>query len=550
MKPISVTAYRNQYTPRQLSPVSPVVLFLIVFSVTVGFALYTNHAWEDWYITFRASKNLAMGNGLVFTPGERLHTFTSPIGTLIPALLSYLVGSNNDDLVLWLFRAIGACLLGASGLLVLRSARQVMRNSLAMLLAVAALAFDAKTVDYSINGMETAFMIFFLSLLVYVLTVPVKYPVFGLALVVAGLMWSRPDSFIYIGAVMAGFVAFNPQSRMARSRVEWLSVFVRAGLLGLALYLPWVIWAWWYYGTPIPNTITAKGLGAPDALTLAKEFILFPFTTLFSIDNSVHKTFSPAYMALGGWVSAIPLISKLFTFVSILYWVLPFASRSVRAWSLAAYLGHFYLSHVMPICFPWYVPSVGFLSIWALSLAFNGLLSWVSIRRPRFVPLLKAFAGSVVAFQLVVLLCVAYQMRIQQQTIEVANRKAIGTWLRSNARPGSTVFLECLGYIGFYSELKMYDYPGLSSKEMVAARKVLGSNDYNKLITYLKPDFLVVRPTDGINAAVLNQYREMKRFDRSDEVRSYAFLPGRGYLQYDQVFTIYGRKEASALVSD
>src|SRR3990170_2242051 len=80
----------------------------IVALIPMLFALYTNNAWEDWYITYRASKNLALGHGLVFTPGERVHSFTSPIGTLIPALLAFLTRAANDDLVLWLYRAISS----------------------------------------------------------------------------------------------------------------------------------------------------------------------------------------------------------------------------------------------------------------------------------------------------------------------------------------------------------------------------------------------------------------------------------------------------------
>ena len=54
-------------------------VFLGIFIIAVSFALYTNHAWEDYYITYRPSKNLATGHGLVFTPGQRTHTFTSPL---------------------------------------------------------------------------------------------------------------------------------------------------------------------------------------------------------------------------------------------------------------------------------------------------------------------------------------------------------------------------------------------------------------------------------------------------------------------------------------
>jgi hypothetical protein len=57
-----------------------VAVGVAVFLVALVFAIYTQHVWEDYWITFRCSRNLATGNGLVYTPGERLHSFTSPLG--------------------------------------------------------------------------------------------------------------------------------------------------------------------------------------------------------------------------------------------------------------------------------------------------------------------------------------------------------------------------------------------------------------------------------------------------------------------------------------
>ena len=39
------------------------IVFAVLFAVATLFAVYTQHVWEDFYITYRASKNLATGNG-------------------------------------------------------------------------------------------------------------------------------------------------------------------------------------------------------------------------------------------------------------------------------------------------------------------------------------------------------------------------------------------------------------------------------------------------------------------------------------------------------
>ena len=83
-------------------------------AVPLLFAALTNHAWEDYYITLRASRNLVDGHGLVFQPGERVHTFTSPLGVLVPAFFTWVVGSGHEAAALWLFRGLSAGLLGAA----------------------------------------------------------------------------------------------------------------------------------------------------------------------------------------------------------------------------------------------------------------------------------------------------------------------------------------------------------------------------------------------------------------------------------------------------
>ena len=82
------------------------LIFALACALPLVFAIYTQHAWEDYYITFRASRNLATGHGLVFNAGDRLQTFTSPIGTLLPALASFLTGNGSDVAPLWLYRTL------------------------------------------------------------------------------------------------------------------------------------------------------------------------------------------------------------------------------------------------------------------------------------------------------------------------------------------------------------------------------------------------------------------------------------------------------------
>lgn len=83
------------------APRIPIFAAALVATACLGFALFTGHIWEDYFITFRSSLNLATGHGLVFQPGERVHTFTSPLGTLLPALFALGGGEEVVARALW-----------------------------------------------------------------------------------------------------------------------------------------------------------------------------------------------------------------------------------------------------------------------------------------------------------------------------------------------------------------------------------------------------------------------------------------------------------------
>lgn len=51
----------------------PLGVFALACIVPLAFALYRQHAWEDYFITFRASRNLATENGLVFNVGDKVY---------------------------------------------------------------------------------------------------------------------------------------------------------------------------------------------------------------------------------------------------------------------------------------------------------------------------------------------------------------------------------------------------------------------------------------------------------------------------------------------
>ena len=141
----------------------------------------------------------------------------------------------------------------------------------------------------------------------------------------------------------------------------------------------------------------------------------------------------------------------------------------------------------------------------------------------------------------------AREMKAQQAIIEDGLRRKIGEWLHENASPGDTVFMEPLGYIGYFSGLRTYDFPGLSSPKVVEAISRLGL-DYAPLIRELKPTWLVLRPREmaaihNVNPMLLQwDYAPVQTFDRRAAVKQLD-VHGLGYIEYDAAFMVFKRRQ-------
>jgi hypothetical protein len=140
----------------------------------------------------------------------------------------------------------------------------------------------------------------------------------------------------------------------------------------------------------------------------------------------------------------------------------------------------------------------------------------------------------------------AKQLKLQQEIIENSTRREIGLWLREHSAPDDTVLLEPLGYIGYFSGLKTYDVPGLSSREVVEVERRFGVV-WGAIAAELHPEWLVLRPHD-IHAIAQShphlleeQYERVREFNVRNQVERLAIY-GRGYLEFDSVFTIFRRR--------
>jgi len=509
----------------------------------LGFAAFTGHMWEDYFITLRSSRNLVEGHGLVFTPGERVHTFTSPLGVLLPALCSALAGPEREVLSLWLFRVLSVGFLAAAALLTWRRFDDLRVGAIGRVAFFGLVLADAKLTDFSINGMETAILVFFVLSLWAELERSAGPRIGPLALACAGLMWTRPDGCIPAAVLVVSHLLFRGRNGGAKP-VSWRPLLLGIGV-SILIYLPWFLWAWWYYGSPIPHTIIAKS-GVTPPVRLA-DFALIPWSTLRGL-TMFPDLFLPTYWSHGGWPPGLRYFGYGLSLLGAFAWVVPPLPGPLRRASFALFLGMFYVCTI--ILFPWYSPP--WMVLAALVVAFTldhfasrataGNVAWLAST-------VRIGTALIVAVQATLLVATAWQMRVQQRVIEHGVRQSIGEWLRAHAKPTDSVLMEPLGYIGYYSRLKTYDFPGLSSPEVVQVIRS-GVRRYADLIATLRPTWLVLRPSevaadDFAQRPVLRDYHLVKSWNALPELDAVPYLPGRKWVEWDARFHVYQYRPAA-----
>ncbi len=244
-------------TMRTLLQALPWLLVLLLTGLNLAFA-HRMMVNDDAYITYRVARNLANGLGPVFNPGERVLSITTP-GYMLLLAASSLWSQDFETLALvW----NGLALLALGGLLIDASSAGADQRSPALAALAAAVAVAIVLANPLLSasvGMETP---------LYLAALLAVFAAYRRA-------WQHPagEQRWLLAAAAAAAIAFllRPDGALAglvvgahwlvtRRRVPWGALAV-----GLLLALPWVLFAWSYYGSPLPNTLAAKiSQGLPD----------------------------------------------------------------------------------------------------------------------------------------------------------------------------------------------------------------------------------------------------------------------------------------------
>lgn len=500
-------------------------------------AWHTNSVWEDGLITLRQSINWVEGRGLTYNPSEIVQGYTSTLGMLLLALFYKLFAQSEPLTALYVYRALSILILGCSGVLIVKLFSLASgKLSYWSLYPVLLLSLDFKAMLFSINGQEPAFTALFILLaLIAAIIDSSKCRICLMSLATLGLQLNRPEGFVYICAVMFGDIfRLKPENRFKRVKQNLLAISI-----AITLYLPWLIFATLYYGNPIPNTIYAKGAAVTWGVFFDK---LLP-----GLIQTSAIVLGPTYFIIASW----PLIA-IFSLLSVLIcsfcWIISEVSEFTKFVSIAALLSLLYLvlvaatSHNYPwsLPFPWYFISVTLF----VHLTLGSIFSNSFIKETR--SLFKKICLSIIPFFIICPMIGVYRYDynssfIRQAFVENMVRRPIGEWLKQHISQDDTVFTECFGYIGFYSNAHILDYPGLVSKRVVELRRSRNL-DFFGLFNELQPNWLVLRFSEAEIAeskSLLNNYDLVKVFEISQELDP----SGQARSYFDAAFKVFKKNQ-------
>ncbi|OGV35572.1 MAG: hypothetical protein A2020_07165 [Lentisphaerae bacterium GWF2_45_14] len=514
------------------------LLFVIAsVAVCLSWSLYTRQVWEDFFITYKYSRNLVEGNGLVYMPGEKVHGFTSPLGVLLPAVCGLISGPRNYDAAIWLFRILFCIPAFTAGCILLMKCFKEEGKSFPIPAVFAGVLylFESKSVAYSMNGMETSFILFFLAWTIYMYRYGFCRYWLPVGIAWAGLMWTRPDSFLYIGGLaLAGFI-FRESGAL-----KYIISTVKSAIVTTVLYLPWFIWAWVYYGSPVPNTVMAKG-----AMSMGQDLMTMLWKPIYYFRALMAAVFAPSYFSPPTWPPYVFWFCFALGTLVFIYWTFFFVKDKFgRMLSLVFFLMSFYLLSI-PVCYPWYLPPVALIGIF-VSVSATSTLTRRFIADKTTRKQLSIFLLSFIAISFAMIFgMMTYMEKIRQTVIEDGTRKQIGLWLNANTAKTDRIYLECLGYIGYFADRKMLDYPGLATPEVTKVVKEYKRN-FHEVPEKLKPEWIVLRYFEAERFARYKYFKDcyepVVEFNSLGFSDLYGYIPGENNIYFDAWFIVFKRK--------
>jgi hypothetical protein len=367
---------RLVYNFDMLKRVSPIIRFVPLFILLVSIAARLVpglRTIDDAFITYRYARNILAGNGFVYNPGEHVLGTTTPFYTILLVIFGSLSGGVSApfpqiSLIINTLADAITCLL----LLDLGRRFGSPRAGWGAALVWAVAPFS---VTFAIGGLETSLYVF---LLTATTSAYLRKRFTLAALMGAFALLTRPDALILLGPLVLDRLLQLSKSYLSRTSLERFIKFDYSNTLGfisnpsasqpthqivknepvsrrnkhslwieIAVFaiptLIWIIFATYYFGSPLPHSIAAKSL----AYRLPPDAALVRLLQHFATPFLEHLTFGIPAIAVG-------LVLYPFLYIIGARRAL---SLDFHSWPFLAYPWLYFATFALanPLIFRWYL---------------------------------------------------------------------------------------------------------------------------------------------------------------------------------------------------
>lgn len=427
-------------------PLLTIITRLVIF-------LFIPFTYEDAYITFRYAENFANGFGLVYNIGENVYGTTTPLYALILASFYYAgISCVVSSLIINLISE------AITSLIVYKILKDYSKNLSAVFVSLL-YVFSPSNISWSIQGMETVFFTALIAIAFYSL----YRKNYFFALLFAFLSAITRIDGLSVVFIVSVFTAY--EKRIASFRII---------LVPFLMFIVWLLFLYSYYGNFLPNSMLAKLI-----LYSGHNPSIFPGLNLILSKYLLAGYYTSSIVSLlfmvGVFLSATRIHSllPLSTWFFVYYGALIFSRTSIHGWYLIPPLFVFTILSGIGIIF-----------------LFNKILLLLK-SRARTLNTILLF--SILIFSSLMLVIKVKQIHFEW-LYERNVRIPVGQYLNLHTPENSTVFLEPIGVIGYFSERYIYDDAALISPIFLEINRL----PYNEVSRYkkidlVKPDYLVLR---------------------------------------------------------
>ena len=267
-------------------------IFILAFSARV---IPGPRTIDDAFITFRYARNILAGIGFVYNPGEQVLGTTTPLYTLLLAFIGNFTGGSNAPFP-HIALIINAVADGLTCLLLLDLGRRF-GSTLGGLAAALVWAVAPFSVTFAIGGLETSIYVL---LLTATMSAYIHRWYYLAAFLGALSLITRPDAVLLLGPL-----AIDRLLQLRKDRIKsklnlstgtkfWRNLIFEI-LIFSVIFLTWVSFATLLFGSPIPNSISAKSLAYHLPATGAFIRLIQHYATPFL----GHHTFGIPWIGVG-----------------------------------------------------------------------------------------------------------------------------------------------------------------------------------------------------------------------------------------------------------